>query len=499
VTSAIRRTAAAVAGAVLAVGLAACASPAPEATVTTLKTTGYPMVEWNPSKLFVHFLPYQAVYETLIYLDPATFEWQPLLAEEFEISDDQRTMRIKIREDVDFTDGTHLDAEGTKTALDYALTGEFHQLLLVTQYGPEVEVTGEYEIEITTTRPISPDFLFWFGLTAIGSPTAIEEDPEGLSASPVGSGPYLIKDVEPDVSITFERNPSYRDPETFPFDELEFSVMGDSIAIGNALKSGQLNLGMVDSAHAADLEREGFALHSASAGQWHLLWQDPTGRSAPEVADPKVRQAIAHAFDREAIVENLEFGYGTVTSQMFGKGSPYYVEGADDTYPYDPEKARQLLAEAGYPDGFDLVIPTYPDTAKYEPIVQQSLADIGITVTYEPFPDVVKWAEAANSGDYGLTLRGTSDLLFNTVLRIDIADGGFPELNEQYAIMDTGSKEESSAAEQRVGQIILDEAIGIALSRPSAIWASIPEITIADGIIDPPASQPPLRSIQLAG
>ena len=103
---------------------------------------------------------------------------------------------------------------------------------------------------------------------------------------------------------------------------------------------------------------------------------------APELADVKVRQAINMAFDREALLQSLQSGYGTVTEQVFPATSVAYDEALDDTYPYDPDAAKDLLAEAGYPDGFDLNMMSTPAFQTTFDLVAQQLADIGITVNY---------------------------------------------------------------------------------------------------------------------
>jgi peptide/nickel transport system substrate-binding protein len=495
--SAIARATAVVAIAVTAAALTACGTTgSPDEEVTTLKAnTAYVPANWNPNTSIVLTLEQQAVYESLGYLDPATFEFRPLLAESYELSDDLRTLHLTLRQDVYFTDGTHLDAAGARVAFDYALP--VVAASLVGPFGVAAEVVGEYELDLTTTRPITEDFFFWLGIVPIASPAVIEDDPESLSETPVGSGPYVIDEMTPEASITFDRNPEYRDPDAYPFDRLEFTVMNDSIAVANALKSGQINAGTVESNHAASVEEAGFQLSVGTSWTWYLQLPDSTFATAPQLADVRVRQAIAYAFDREGIIENLEYGYGTPAGQIWSDGSPYFIEGGDETYAFDPEKARELMAEAGYGDGFELTMPTTPFNDKYEPVVLQSLADIGITVTYVDYPDYGEYIEALHSGDYAIGIESSGDLYLDGVFRNDFPHGGYPELTPLFEIIDSGNAEEVAAAQQEVGSYLLDNALaGIVFSRPAFIWATVPEITIPRSIVSTAAT--PLVDIQLA-
>jgi peptide/nickel transport system substrate-binding protein len=496
----LARTTAIALGAALVAAIAACSPQQTSApTVTTLKTTVEAFTltgNWNPRTGFLNTIgvPQQAVYESLIQFDPSTYEWRPLLAESFEISDDQRSMNVTLKQGIDFTDGTHLDAEAAKAAFDYAMESGIYPLTSV--YEIRAAVTGDYELEFTATGAMNSDFLLWFGIVPIASPTAIAEDAEALALSPVGTGPYLLKDQVPDVSMTFERNPDYRDPAAFPFDELEFVTMADPIAVTNALKSGQLNAATIDPAYAKEMESSGFDLHLGVSEHFFLWWVDPTGAAAPQLTDVRVRRAISHAIDRAAIVENLEFGYGTVTSEMYGVGSPFYIDGAEDTYDYDLDTARDLMAEAGYAEGFTLVMPS-AGIGKYDPVVAQALADIGITVTSDPLTDGAAVDTAVRAGEYALLIASASDIFLNAHLRNDgITNGQDAKFIKLLGELEQANRSDAVAIQQEIGRYVLDEVMAIPLSRPAEVFATIPEITIDSPIVAWPVI---LSGYRLAG
>jgi peptide/nickel transport system substrate-binding protein len=488
-------------GVAVIIALAACAPPAsttPDVAVLKTNITGEAATNWNPrtsGSLNLSNEVHQAVYESFVRLDPATYEWDPQLAEEYEISTDRMSMRIKLREDVDFTDGTHLDAEAAVKSFTYALEGGYQSFR--DQHSPVFEVIGEYELLLTSANAMGPLFMTIFGIIPLASPTAIENDPAGLESSPVGTGPYVLEDEVPGASLTFERNPNFRDPEAFPFDEVEFLVFDDPVAVVNALKSGQLNAVQLELPYVTEVENSGFSLHAGVGFNNVLLYRDAGGDVVPELAEVRVRQAIAYAIDRSAIAANIEYGFGVDTTQAWGAGSSFYIDGADDTYSYDMDEARALMAEAGV-GGFEVTIPTFGTTGfgtgRYEPAVQQALADLGITVIYEPFADWASYAEASYSGDYALSIWTTSDLFLINEWEL-IQNGGFEVINALLEIRDSGTIEEALEAEHEIGQIVLDEAYAIALSRPEAFWATIPEITVDTAILAWPVL---LEGIQIA-
>ena len=114
------------------------------------------------------------------------------------------------------------------------------------------------------------------------------------------------------------------------------------------------------------------------------MLMDRAGTMNPALGKVEVRQAINYAIDRDAMLKAVAQGHGTVTGQIFPETSPGYDPALDDDYPYDPDKAKQLLAEAGYPDGFtldDAAAPGRYARRSYD-LVKQYLGDVGITVNY---------------------------------------------------------------------------------------------------------------------
>lgn len=360
-------------------------------TTLTLAASG-PSLGFDPADsqpgYFEQFL--QPVYDPLFRLDTAG-EPTPNIATEWNYDDALTTLTVDIRDDVKFTDGTVLDADAVKAGLEHTKAGTSttaSQLASV----ESVETVDADTLTITLSAP-DPSLLANLGNQAgmIASPAAIEGG--DLKATPVGSGPYTLDaagTVE-GTTYTFVRNKDYWNPDDFPFDTVVLSVLTDPTAILNALRTKQVNGGLINGVKdVAVAEQAGLNVVNYTNGDLEALYfYDKTGTIAPQFADEKVRQAVNFALDRDAIVE-AEYGdLATPTAQMFSISTEngIYDTALDETYPYDPDKARDLLADAGYPDGFEV---TWPDWGAYAPAViaaiTQNLSDVGITVVADTLP-----------------------------------------------------------------------------------------------------------------
>ena len=152
----------------------------------------------------------------------------------------------------------------------------------------------------------------------------------------------------------------------------------------NAIKAGEANgVRLSTNDNLTEVEAAGWTINSNELDFQGLLLLDRDGTMAPELADVRVRQALNYAFDREAMLTALQSDHGTVTTQVFPASSDAYDPALDDMYPYDPEKAKELLAEAGYADGFTLSMPSSPLLGETTyTLISQQLEEIGITAEY---------------------------------------------------------------------------------------------------------------------
>lgn len=239
----------------------------------------------------------------------------------------------------------------------------------------------------------------------IASPKAIAAGT--IKTTPVGSGPYTLdKSATTDGSTyTFVRNQGYWNKAAFPFDKIVLKPLTDPTAVLNALRSGQVNGALLASAkNVAPAKSSGLNVTKYTSGDVEgvYIW-DREGKIVKALGDVRVRQALNYAFDRSTIVKTAKQGLGKATTQIFNPGGSAFDSSLDSKYTYDPAKAKQLLAEAGYPNGFSVTVPdvssVFPDQ---QAAMVQQLEDIGIKVKVDKIP-VTQFISALLAGKYPLS------------------------------------------------------------------------------------------------
>lgn len=322
------------------------------------------------------------VYDTLLIQNPDA-EPEPNLATDWSYDETGTELTLELREGVEFTDGEPFDADAVKANIEHLRAGTGQNAYMVSNV-EEIEIVDDHEVVLHLSRP-DAGLLNYLGVAggAMASPAALGT--EELATTPVGSGAYVLdaSATTPGSQYTYTRNPDYWNPDAYPYDTIVIKPIIDLSARLNALKSGQVNAALADAKSIAEAEASGLSVHTLPVDWNGIIIADRNGETVPALGDVRVRQAINHAFDAEAILQNVHLGYGEVTDQVFNTRSLAFDPELEGAYDYDPERARELLAEAGYPDGFEIVMPEFPFAAAVNPIIEQQFADIGITVDWE--------------------------------------------------------------------------------------------------------------------
>ena len=349
------------------------------------------------------------VYDRLLRVSKES-TYEPMLATKWEFTPDGKTLSLTLRDGVTFSDGEKFDAEAVKANLDRGMAANDSALQLALASIASVEVTGDLTVAVHLKEPTTA-ILSALGSNLGGimiSPKALESD--DLASHPVGTGAYTIESFKPGERVTYIRRTDKGgiwDPKTGKVAKVVVSRIASPDAKVNALKSGQIDLTTWegDSSKYASQVSSGQAQTTSLDGVLLMvgIYLNPAVKPLENV---KVRQAINLALDRDSIVK----AFAPVNKplvQPWPEGLPGFDKSREDAYPFDPTKAKELLAEAGYPDGFtisgDFLTSTGANIDKAAEAVQANLADIGVKIklrNMDPLAIVTAWGEGKNPGQF---------------------------------------------------------------------------------------------------
>jgi peptide/nickel transport system substrate-binding protein len=329
--------------------------------------------------------PYmQAVYDTLLHATPDA-KIEPWLATSWTYNADKTVLTMKLRTDVKFTDGTPFTADVAAQNLTRFAAGTSPNKSFLSSM-KSAKAVDPATLAITLNQP-DPSLLLYLTQNA-----GLQESPKAFTApdvktKPVGSGPYILDTGKTVVGskYTYTKNPNYWAKDQQHYANLVINVYGTLPTQVNAIKGGQVNgVNLLGNTANAQITGSGYTLVPHELDWTGLLLMDRAGSMNPALGKVQVRQAINYAINRKEMLKAVAQGNGTVTGQIFPKTSPAYDPALDNAYPFDTAKAKALLAEAGYPNGFTLNLPeiNINGTTVYD-LMKQYLGDVGITVKYQ--------------------------------------------------------------------------------------------------------------------
>lgn len=327
---------------------------------------------------------FQAVYDSLLKIAPSGHDVQPSLATSWSYNADKTVLTMKLRSDVTFSDGTPFTADIAAQNLLRFRDGTSPQKSKVSDI---VSATAPDKTTLVITlKQANPAFLIYLGQAAGLEESPAEFGKPDAQTNPVGSGPYILDKSGSVVgtSYKFTKNPKYWDAKMVRYDTLTINVYTDSTSELNALRGKQLNAAALnDPTIVSQVQGAGFTANGQNLNFAGLLLFDRSGKTNPALGNVKVRQAINYAIDADAMLKAVAQGRGVATRQVFPESSPAYEDSLNSVYKFDPAKAKQLLAEAGYANGLELTIPTSPGFPKsLWPLLQQQLQNVGIAVKF---------------------------------------------------------------------------------------------------------------------
>lgn len=348
------------------------------------------------------------IVEKLVYFD-ADGNAKPWLAESWSVSDDQKEIVFKLRDEVKFHDGTDFNAAAVKAQFAEILDPKNASPHL-SRMGPidKIEIVDDLTISFKFKEPYAPFFNnIALSTGGLNSPSAVEKLGKNYGRNPVGTGPYMMESWIPGTEIILVRNPNYHGQ--FRSDTVNKSapkaakivlkvVPEDGVALA-ALETGELTAGALQ----ADIIEQ-FVQNPAfntviDKTATNLVFLE-FNHKRPPFDDVRVRKAVGHAIDRNAAVAAAWGGYASVALSPLSLGIPGFNKEIAEKYgtPYDPEKAKSLFAEAGWTDSdgdgtldkdgkpAEFLIKSYAGFTHIErtlQVIQSNLADIGVKVELE--------------------------------------------------------------------------------------------------------------------
>lgn len=323
----------------------------------------------------------------------------PAVAEKWEVSEDHKTYTFTLREGITFHNGLPVTAEDVKWSLERVIAPQEADVNKVAALAgiESIDTPDDRTVVLALANPATDEFLTY--LTVAIEP----HDYAGQDTQPVGTGPFRFISRSAQDNVVLERFDGYWGTPA-RLDSVTYKIIENGDSILMSLQSGAVDMfAHLTTTQAGQLKGD----FNIEEGEMNLVQALYLNNAAAPFDDVKVRQALCYAIDKDQIIDIAFDGYGfPLGSSMYPAFGKYFMDELTDYYPHDADKARALLAEAGYPNGFDMVI-TVP--SNYEPhvntaqVIVEQLKAVGISARIEP----VDWGTWVNHTYIGRNFQST--------------------------------------------------------------------------------------------
>ena len=430
----------------------------------------------------------------------------PSLAESWTVSPDQKMYEFKLREGLKFHNGDPFTAEDVKFSfLRYKWAKQQSNKVR------EIEIVDPYRVRFHLHEPW-PDFLTYYGTLATGAAWIVPKKyieqvgDEAFKQRPVGLGPYKFVSQTPGIEIVLEANETYwrKVPHV---KRLVFKSVPEPTTRMAMIKKGEVDLAyLLPVSLAEDVKRDP-KLKLAFSGAIGIFWLDFLDQWDPKSPwhDKRVRLAANYAINRQELTEAETLGASKPTGSMVPRAFEFALP--FEPYPYDPAKAKQLLAEAGYPNGFDAgdltIVPPYFDMG--DAIVNYLMA-VGIRMKSRPMERAAFFAAlnakqlrgvcVCGSGRYGNAATRLEEM---AVTWGSTAYGGYPDIDELFKQQDVETdRSKREALLHQIQQLIHERVMFGPIWEyiwPSAVGPRVEEPALM--LINPYPWSAPLEDVRL--
>jgi peptide/nickel transport system substrate-binding protein len=398
------------------------------------------------------------VYQGLVRLDDSG-KIVPELAKSWDVSSDGKSYTFDLEKGVTFSDGEKFDADAVKFSIDRVKSTAWTvSLKTYMDIVDSVDVISPTKVKVNLSSP-SNDWLFRM-TTRIGAMFA----PKGVSAlktKPVGTGPYVVSEFNRGDSVVLTTRKNYWDTEP-KLKTVTFKYFKDANAENSALQSGSINaivaLASLDTLSQFSNKSKYTILKGGTNAEMTLSMNNASGI----FTNLKVRQAVEYAIDRKSLVKSAVAGYGTLIGSMVPPTDPWY-EDLSDAYPYNPAKAKKLLADAGATGAtIRFRIPNLANVTAAAQIVQSDLTAVGLNVKIDTLDFPAEWlAQVFTGHDFDMSL-------INHVEARDIATYANPkyywgydnaEFQDLVKNADAGTAAEQVTDMKKAAKLLSDDAV----------------------------------------
>lgn len=404
-----------------------------------------------------------------LYKPTSTGDFAPALAEDYTVSDDGRTYTFKLRSGVKFHNGTSMDAADVVYSFNTCAADTVDSSLAAALSNVASVTAGDDgdTVVITLTEPDS-DFLAY-----VASVYIVPDDYDQQATAPVGTGPFRYVSRSVQENLVLERFDEYWG-EKAHLDRVTLKIYEDTTALMTAINGGAVDLVM----HMTVSQTKNLSdQYNVLEGTMNLVQALYLNNTEKPFDDVRVRQALCYAVDVDSILELTADGHGTkLGSSMYPAFSKYFDDSLTDYYSYDPEKAKALLTEAGYPDGFDMTITVpsnyapHVDTAQ---VLVEQLGAVGVRATIQEvewntwlqdvyqnrqFQSTVVGFDAANLTANAMLQRWTSDSGKNM---INFSNAEYDQVMQQANA--TTDDEQRTALFKQAEKILTEQAANVYL------------------------------------
>lgn len=343
------------------------------------------------------------LYEGLVRID-RNGKVQPLLAKSWEISPDGLTYTFRLQEGVKFHDGSTFDSADVKFAFDRARdpkSTNAQKQIFAPIDSIETPDPSTVVIKLKETSGNFLTYLGWGDAVIVAPETAANN-----AANPVGTGPFKFKSWTRGDRVELVKNPDYWQKDKVKLESVTFRFISDSQAQVAAVRAGDVDAFPNLAAPELFAEFQKDSRFRAVAGNTEGETVAGLNSAKKPFDDVRVRRALMHAIDRQALIEGAYSGFGTPIGSFFSPNHPAYVD-TTGIVPYDPAKAKALLAEAGYGNGLSITIktPQMAYASRSAELISAMLAEVGVDLKIIPTEFPAKWIEGVfKNKDYDVTI-----------------------------------------------------------------------------------------------